>query len=166
MGIVILRPQIIRFATECKSELFWCSWRMPLGLELLLGSMQSTRVPWTLFIQVCIQTPHSPPLECVLLCQWPTHGKVHPMSAWHRRQSTYWPTDPVRETSVGQVSTKFTWKLTLNGGGADEIESFCIFTAPSSATSALEEMARDKSSFGGGCCSSCCTKWLAFTSGR
>lgn len=85
---------------------------------------------------------------------------------WHRRQSTYWPTDPVRETSVGQVSTKFTWKLTLNGGGADEIESFCIFTAPSSATSALEEMTRDKSSFGGGCCSSCCTKWLAFTSGR
>lgn len=80
MGIVIIRQQIIIFATECKSELFWCSWRMPLGLELLLGSMQSTRVPWTLFIQVCIQTPHSPPLECVLLCQWPTHVKVHPMS--------------------------------------------------------------------------------------
>lgn len=133
--------------------------------ELFLCSMQSTRVPWTLFIQVCIQTLHSPPLECVLLCQWPTHVKSIRWVTWHRRQSTYWPTDPVPETSVGQVSTKFTWKLTLNRGGADEIESFCISTAPSSATSALEEMTWDKSSFVG-CCSSCCTKWLAFTSGR
>lgn len=88
LQLLLLIPSSAYGSRYYKTTNFICHWEWAFlvqlkdtsWLELFHGSMQSTRVPWTLFIQVCIQTLHSPPLECVLLCQWPTHVKVHPMS--------------------------------------------------------------------------------------